>query len=338
MFSSRRFVVGGPHADAKPRSDEQPDSSPATAAATAVADAATAAAFARASKTCGASGLQLVLDLAERSAEPVLSHRLSLHIIWTSCEAVVLLVAVTLAQGQPRLVIVVTRLIELPLVLVFVKLVCAGNLAWGMWRLRNANDFTTAVQHLGVVQEQCIWAIVTSVFVSLSCLLAMWYAMLLLLAADLETGEEETPLLICYLELLSMVFGIGHFCLWLDFAKGCQDAGLDRDFSGDAYLHVLLNIYGSGVICVLHHSDLASKAETCCAVCLEDFSGRDAVAKLPCGHTFHPVCVNRWFLADSRCPFRCSLQLPPNLSRSTHSETSSSLIDFYLAALAEDPF
>lgn len=32
-----------------------------------------------------------------------------------------------------------------------------------------------------------------------------------------------------------------------------------------------------------------------CAICLEDYTPTDYYRKLPCGHTFHTDCVDKWF-------------------------------------------
>ena len=40
-----------------------------------------------------------------------------------------------------------------------------------------------------------------------------------------------------------------------------------------------------------------------CTVCLCAFHGNSYYRELPCGHKFHPKCVDRWLLQeDGRCP------------------------------------
>ena len=45
--------------------------------------------------------------------------------------------------------------------------------------------------------------------------------------------------------------------------------------------------------------------EPTCVCCLDDFTPKDTLAVLPCGHVFHEECVMKWFLADASagaCP------------------------------------
>ena len=40
-----------------------------------------------------------------------------------------------------------------------------------------------------------------------------------------------------------------------------------------------------------------------CNICLENYRCRQHCQKLPCGHTFHKVCINKWFTKYNRtCP------------------------------------
>jgi len=48
----------------------------------------------------------------------------------------------------------------------------------------------------------------------------------------------------------------------------------------------------------------AGSEETCC-FCLACPQAGEAVAILPCGHSFHRDCVQPWYLKEHRCPFRC---------------------------------
>jgi hypothetical protein len=52
----------------------------------------------------------------------------------------------------------------------------------------------------------------------------------------------------------------------------------------------------------LPHVDAESCGATECAICFEDYTCPGTrVVKLPCNHSFHPVCAARWF---SRCDRR----------------------------------
>jgi hypothetical protein len=39
-----------------------------------------------------------------------------------------------------------------------------------------------------------------------------------------------------------------------------------------------------------------------CSICLDDWPVGTEVRQLPCGHQYHPKCVDRWLQQDHRCP------------------------------------
>ncbi|XP_076921793.1 RING-H2 finger protein ATL80-like [Bidens hawaiensis] len=40
-----------------------------------------------------------------------------------------------------------------------------------------------------------------------------------------------------------------------------------------------------------------------CAICLTDFAAGDEIRVLPkCGHSFHVICIDKWFGSHSSCP------------------------------------
>jgi hypothetical protein len=39
-----------------------------------------------------------------------------------------------------------------------------------------------------------------------------------------------------------------------------------------------------------------------CAVCLEDYAKGDSVRHLPCLHSYHTACIDKWFQASVECP------------------------------------
>lgn len=58
-----------------------------------------------------------------------------------------------------------------------------------------------------------------------------------------------------------------------------------------------------------HPERLSRQEETSCSICAEDFSDGTDLRKLPCGHLFHPRCIDAW-LADFNvtCPL-CRIDL-----------------------------
>lgn len=45
-----------------------------------------------------------------------------------------------------------------------------------------------------------------------------------------------------------------------------------------------------------------------CVVCLEDVRPGARMKRLPCGHAFHPRCIDRWLRARGACPI-CQLEI-----------------------------
>nr|XP_019824995.1 PREDICTED: E3 ubiquitin-protein ligase RNF149 [Bos indicus] len=45
-----------------------------------------------------------------------------------------------------------------------------------------------------------------------------------------------------------------------------------------------------------------------CAVCIENFKGRDVIRILPCKHIFHRICIDPWLLDHRTCPM-CKLDV-----------------------------
>jgi len=46
----------------------------------------------------------------------------------------------------------------------------------------------------------------------------------------------------------------------------------------------------------------AATCESSCAVCLSDFESMDTLRRLPCNHSFHSGCVDKWLQQNKVCP------------------------------------
>jgi len=47
----------------------------------------------------------------------------------------------------------------------------------------------------------------------------------------------------------------------------------------------------------------ACEAEgTSCTICLHEYKSEDALRKLPCKHSYHLECIDRWLLQVNQCP------------------------------------
>lgn len=51
-----------------------------------------------------------------------------------------------------------------------------------------------------------------------------------------------------------------------------------------------------------HRHCMDRHGEGACAVCLDDFSEGDWVRALPCAHTYHAPCIDRWLADHDACP------------------------------------
>ncbi|KAG0457296.1 hypothetical protein HPP92_022453 [Vanilla planifolia] len=54
----------------------------------------------------------------------------------------------------------------------------------------------------------------------------------------------------------------------------------------------------------------AFEQEESCAICLEDVSAGELVARTPCLHRFHATCLRRWFENAGSCPL-CRFSIDP---------------------------
>lgn len=53
---------------------------------------------------------------------------------------------------------------------------------------------------------------------------------------------------------------------------------------------------------LLRCCSLSDFSETTCAVCLSDFELHEMIRRLPCHHSFHRACVDRWLKVHKVCP------------------------------------
>lgn len=263
-----------------------------------------------------ASGAEPVMELVGWNAEPLLLRRLKVHVIEGCLEASGLVVGIILVNRNLYLAGLISRLLMMPLGVICLKLAWALRLAWGKHRIDNAKDFATALKRLGNVHTRSFWVFSAGFFICFSCILMMWYGILLLLMTSYEYRPEEAQS-VRYVIGMALVFGLANWAFWRDFVRNCKDTPDEEEGPEALALRSLFRMYRKKAIRVLRYGEVAAESKATdgdeslpaeCAICLEQFQPEDDVAKLPCGHIFHPVCAHRWIREDWRCPFRCSLQ------------------------------
>ncbi|RSL51162.1 hypothetical protein CEP54_011554 [Fusarium duplospermum] len=75
-----------------------------------------------------------------------------------------------------------------------------------------------------------------------------------------------------------------------------------------------------------------------CSICTEDFGRGVEFRPLPCGHRFHPACIDPWLLQRSlTCPLWSVSQEKPSYKDSPHIVASTSLPASSLAPVPKRP-
>lgn len=81
----------------------------------------------------------------------------------------------------------------------------------------------------------------------------------------------------------------------------------------------------------LHMANCNKDVAEFCSICLDAFNDEDELRVLPCGHVYHKLCVDRWFLGTysgyeihtNRCPV-CKMNPKAAPSSTTSGSCSSS--------------
>eukprot|EP00930_Biecheleria_cincta_P029527 TRINITY_DN20531_c0_g1_i3.p1 TRINITY_DN20531_c0_g1~~TRINITY_DN20531_c0_g1_i3.p1 ORF type:complete len:305 (-),score=49.76 TRINITY_DN20531_c0_g1_i3:91-948(-) len=251
-----------------------------------------------------------VIELMGWRGEPLLLRRLKYHVGEAVFETSTIIVAMHLAELQLTPSAVFIRLLCLPLVVIVCKLCWALQLAWGYFRMKSAGDINAVMRRMSCLNSRSHWAWSVAIFTFFSCLLMVWHAIVFLLMLCYNHDGKET-FAVQFLMYASASLVALNWSFWRDFVRNYKETP-DREGSDLAMLfklELLCKMYKSKAIQSQPASAIAHLGGEAkiCAVCLEDFKGKGTLARLPCGHVFHPRCINRWVLEDWRCPFRCSL-------------------------------
>jgi len=179
------------------------------------------------------------------------------------------------------------------------------------------------VQQLGRVHSRSFWLLTSSFFILFSCMLWIWYFILLLITITFEWPMDyHGRKTLCYLLFIEFTMGVVHFRLAFDLGNSTERIKTisERSEAPESQLRSLFRMYQSKAVDIVKYGSLlkaakansegeaeAKELESTCAVCLEDFASDDSVSQLPCGHIFHPLCAHKWIREDWRCPYRCRL-------------------------------
>lgn len=158
------------------------------------------------------------------------------------------------------------------------------------------------------------WTYYVPVFISLSSFLTVWHSFVCLMMTSFY--ERSTQAMAArFLMYNSALFAGFNFSIWLHLMwnhLGTKVEAEELDCVRSCKIERLCKMYQSDAIGFEPFSDACCrecvKETESCTVCLENFHDSEKVARLPCGHVFHPKCINTWILEDWRCPYRCPLE------------------------------
>lgn len=195
--------------------------------------------------------------------------------------------------------------VSLPLLIVCLKLLWAAALV----RCMGASSHC-----LDMYKDRNIWTYSVPVFISLSSFLTVWHSIVCLMMTSFYESSIQA-IAARFLVYNSALFAGLNFSIWLHLMWNHLGTGVEAeelDCAKRCKIERLCKMYQSNAIGFEPFSDACCKEcvkETeACSVCLENFHDSEKVARLPCGHVFHPRCINKWILEDWRCPYRCPLE------------------------------
>jgi hypothetical protein len=81
--------------------------------------------------------------------------------------------------------------------------------------------------------------------------------------------------------------------VFLKVLEKCQKVGVEK-----------INLNSDGINTHAFCSD--------CTICTESFKHGESVKQLSCKHSFHPNCIDEWFIRQPNCP-TCRVELHKNI-------------------------
>merc|ERR1712051_670926 len=74
-------------------------------------------------------------------------------------------------------------------------------------------------------------------------------------------------------------------------------------------------------------SNLRSKMNFSCSICMESFGTNCAIAAIPCGHAFHEDCIKKWHFSEKNCAICRKKCKAKEISKLFMSENESAIKD-----------
>jgi hypothetical protein len=181
-------------------------------------------------------------------------------------------------------------------------------LTWCYYRVKGA-DLNTVIRDMerGRIQSRRFWSKAEMLWLLSTMLLVVWYGFMFLIISAAHFRQNDTREA-TMMTIYAFFMGLLHFFIWKDALENFEDP--DEADQSDLRMKELYKLYRTKKI-ELHQYDEVVKtnentSEVCC-VCLDDFSSKDEVVQLPCGHVFHPLCSHIWICSHWTCPLRCEL-------------------------------
>jgi len=162
-----------------------------------------------------------------------------------------------------------------------------------------AADLSTTLRDIDRIISWGFWEQAERAWLLSTMFFSLWYGYLFMLLAFSKTTEIDG--------IVANMLAFQFCCLLKDALESVKGP---EDDSCDNHMKELCSLYKTKRIKLQQYQE-AVKAnenapETCC-VCLDDFSDKDEVVQLPCGHIFHPLCSHTWISRHRTCPLRCDI-------------------------------
>lgn len=257
--------------------------------------------------------LQAVRELLDWDTDTTFQGNMKTYGIWTSVEWCVLLFITVLVEICLEFFSHLPSFLPLCLLLVPLTFVALR----GIWlarlscQSRELKDIgiRDAIRRLNKMHSWYFYSSCSGEFWrGGSAFLMVWHA---LLAVIIFSGVEEGHTVEMGIGAVLFVLALVNLFLWTAEKEEIEDPWVPAK-EKDPRVQQLRKMYENSKISLMNYSTVVSENENAapkCVVCLEDFRDDEEVARLPCGHVFHPHCSHLWVRNHWNCPLRCNIGL-----------------------------